>query len=59
MRYCLFVAGPNFVCCSTYATFDVAVEAYNVAVAKIAFGLCAAEAVVLMTQGGRVIYEMS
>lgn len=58
MRYYLYVAGPSFVSCSAYATFKDAEDAYFVAVAKIAFGVCAAEAVVLMTSGGRVIYAM-
>lgn len=59
MSYFLFVAGPDFVSCSAYAKFSDAEAAYFAAVAKVAFGLCAAEAVVLMTHGGRIIHEMS
>ena len=43
---------------STYATYDAARRAYDAAVAKVAFGMCAADAVVLMTRRGRVIVQM-
>ena len=59
MRYVLFVAGPSFVSVSTYATYKKAEAAYYAAVARVAFGLCAGESVVLMTRKGRVIYQMS
>lgn len=59
MRYVLFIAGPGFVSVVAYATYRDAEAAYYAAVAKVAFGTCATEAVVLMTQGGRLIYEMS
>ena len=59
MRYVLFVAGPCFVSVVTYSTYKAAERAYYAAVARVAFGLCAGETVVLMTRRGRVIYEMS
>lgn len=58
MSYYLFVAGTDFVCCLAYAKFADAEADYFAAVAKTALRLCAAEAVVLMTRDGRVIYEM-
>lgn len=58
MRYVLFLSGEGFVSVSTYATYDVARRAYDAAVAKVAFGMCAADAVVLMTRRGRVIAQM-
>ena len=59
MRYALFVSGQGFVSVSTYATYKAAESAYYAAVAKVAFGLCAGETVVLMTRRGRVIMTMS
>ena len=58
MHYVLFLAGSGFVSVSTYATYDAARRAYDAAVAKVAFGMCAADAVVLMTRRGRVIVQM-
>lgn len=59
MPYVLFIAGPGFASVAAYSTYKAAESAYYAAVAKVAFGTCAAETVVLMTQGGRLIYEMS
>ena len=53
MRYVLFVSGREFVSVSTYSTYDAARAAYEAAVAKVAFGLCAGDSVVLMTRRGR------
>lgn len=58
MRYVLFLSATGFVSVSTYSTYAAARAAYESAVAKIAFGLCAADAVVLMTRRGRVIAQM-
>ena len=58
MRYVLFVSGSDFVSVSAYSTYDAAFAAYEVAVAKVAFGMCAGDSVVLMTRRGRVIYQM-
>ena len=58
MRYVLFIAGPCFVSVSTYRTYRDAETAYYAAVAKVAYGACAGEVVVLMTRRGRVIMTM-
>lgn len=58
MRYVLFVSGRAFVSVSTYGTYDAARAAYETAVAKVAFGLCAGDSVVLMTRHGRIISQM-
>lgn len=58
MRYVLYLSGRDFVSVSTYSTFGAAESAYYAAVAKVAFGMCAGDAVVLMTRRGRVIYQM-
>lgn len=59
MRYVLFIAGPGFVSVCTYSTYREAEAAYYAAVGKVAYGPCAADAVVLMTRRGRVIMSMS
>ena len=59
MRYVLFIAGPGFVSVATYSTYKAAEKAYYSAVAKVAYRICAADAVVLMTRRGRVIMTMS
>lgn len=58
MRYVLFIAGPGFVSVATYAAYKAAEQAYYAVVAKVAYGGCAGEAVVLMTLRGRVIMTM-
>lgn len=58
MRYVLFLSGPDFVSVSAYSTYKSARAAYDAAVAKVAFGMCAADSVVLMTRRGRVIAQM-
>ena len=58
MSYVLLIAGPGFASVVTYDTYKAAESAYYAAMVKVAHMDCAAEAVVLMTQGGRVIYEM-
>ena len=59
MRYVLFIAGEGFVSVSAYSTYRDAVAAYYASVGKVAFGICAWDAVVLMTRGGHVIMQMS
>ena len=58
MRYVLFVSGRGFVSVSAYSTYDAARAAYETAVAKVAFGLCAGDSVVLMTRRGRIMSQM-
>lgn len=58
MRYVLFISGRDFVSVSTYSTYDAARAAYGAAVAKVAFGMCAGDSVVLMTRRGRIIDQM-
>lgn len=59
MRYVLFIAGEGFVSVAAYSAYRDAEAAYYAAVGKVDFGVCAWDAVVLMTWGGHVIMSMS
>ena len=59
MQYVLFIAGDGFVSVVAYSAYRDAETAYYAAVGKVAFDVCAWDAVVLMTRGGHVIMSMS